>query len=336
MDLVKKRVMFQHNTLSKRMLKHTAMGYNIYIYVLTKINPMVVDEYVQIDCKDFLKFLNTKKRFSKKEIYNAAYEIAGRNYITIFNKDGKPVILSLFTIIEPDEESGIITVKLSNEPMLRQYLFYSKNFTVFNPDIIMSFNSKYSKLLYENLKSEFGSIRNRNRQILDIDVIYDIDVFKRWMDIDNVKRYSRASMIISDIITNSVSEMNALSDLDVSFAPVKVGKVIKQFRFVVKLKELADTEEQMHLLEQKRLDLEYQVNLNEYLNNEVKNPNHAYLKEFIDYAFSKGLKNMLELVNYKCLSLNSLINSNNVFKGLYKTFIEDNKLPDNLIKKELT
>jgi len=334
MQLVKKREMFQHNTLSKRMLKHTAMGYNIYIYVLTKINPMIIDDYVQIDCKDFLTFLNTKKKFSKKEIYNAAYEIAEKNYITVFNNDGKPVILSLFSIIEPDEESGIITVKISNEPRLRQYIFYSKNFTVFNPDIIMSFESKYSRLLYENLKSEFGSARSLNKNLMDVDVIYDVDVFKKWMNIDGVKRYDRASKVASELIINSVNEINALSDLDVVFAPVKFGKAIKQFRFVVKQKEVAETEEQRLLLEQKRLQLDYEVDLNAYVDGELKNPNPVYLKEFVDYLFSIGLKSLLESVNYKSLGLNSLLEKNG-FKGMYKTFIKDNKLPEYLLCKQL-
>jgi len=133
--------------------------------------------------------------------------------------DGSETTLAWINRVHIEKHSGIVQLKL--DEMLKPYLLeLQENFTQYELLNILTMQSQYSIRLYELLKSyEYRKI-----------ISFEIDELKHMLFAENYQLHNDFKKRVIDI---AIREINALTDISVTYEFIKVGRKFSQISFTI-------------------------------------------------------------------------------------------------------
>lgn len=130
--------------------------------------------------------------------------------------------------VRTNKQSGIAHIKVDED--LVPFLFdLQEKFTQYGLYNILGMKSAFSVRLYELLKSYLISNTAFHT--------FDLDELKRLLMVENVKSYQDFSLFRAKVLEIAEREINELTDINVSFDPIKKGRKVVQVRFRISKKE---------------------------------------------------------------------------------------------------
>lgn len=140
--------------------------------------------------------------------------------------NGDDVLMRFISKVRSNKHSGKAFVRIDEDMV--PYLFdLGQNFTAYQLRNILGMKSAYSIRIYELMKSyEFRS-----------KIEIDLQELKRLLDVENVKSYAVYNDFRRKVLDIAVREINDLSDINISYEPVRKGKKFVAVLFRIKKKE---------------------------------------------------------------------------------------------------
>lgn len=130
--------------------------------------------------------------------------------------------------VRTNKQSGIAHIKVDED--LVPFLFdLQEKFTQYGLYNILGMKSAFSVRLYELLKSYLISNTAFHT--------FDLDELKRLLMVENVKSYNEFAPFRQKVLEIAEREINELTDINVSFDPIKKGRKVAQIRFRISKKE---------------------------------------------------------------------------------------------------
>ena len=221
--------------------KLTAMEANIAYFLMSRVKP---------HDKDFMKVTFSVSEFCRV-CGIAQFNDSGENYAGVKNalksladksawveiRDGKRRGQRLIRWVDTYEiwdGKGTITATLSQS--IKPYLLeLTEHFTQSELRNFLAMKSMYSKRLYELLRSYIHSKpESASRYISEEFEILDL---KKLLNAENYGRYADFRVKVLEIAKR---EINAVSDMEMDFTPIKPGRITTHVKFTVKLKNPTD------------------------------------------------------------------------------------------------
>lgn len=204
----------------------TALQQKLFLFSVTELKKR--DDFERLLSFDMRDFFG-KGRLTTRDyeaVRNAASQLV-RTSISIKADNGKWAELALYSKIEGKTGSSIIHFKFNQE--LRPYLVNLRgNFTSYLYDNVVRFKSGYSVRIYELLIRHLGW-----QNVYEVSVEY----LKELLGITEVKTYKTFPKFREKVLDRAQEEINAYSDLKVSYETVKKGRTIRSIRFYILSKE---------------------------------------------------------------------------------------------------
>lgn len=192
----------------------------IILYLISKIKPdqMYFDEH-EFEIQEFCKICGID------HTNGGNYEYVKKTLKDLRDKslwvqEGKSeILLAWIDTVVITKDSG--TVKIAINDRMKPYLLQlQEQFTSYELYYILAMRSQYSVRLYELLKSyEYKK-----------GVIIAIEDFKRSM---MVEKYGRFPDLRRYVIEPAIKEINSVSDINVTWEPLKQGRKYNRLKFVV-------------------------------------------------------------------------------------------------------
>lgn len=226
----------------------TALEQNIVYFAMSKIGP---------NDKDFMRIHFTVAEFCHvcgiyyednpggreyKRIKSAIKSLADKSVWVKF-LDGSEVLVRWFDICRVKPNTGEISIifSLSVKPYLIGLIERAKSGGEGYTQILLltqlALQSKYSKRMYEVLKSYLYSKGTVAKLYLVNQVEYELSEFKKLM---NAECYDRFPDLRRKVLETAVREINEVSDIDVSYQVVTRSRKVVGVRFTFHHKEIND------------------------------------------------------------------------------------------------
>ena len=122
-----------------------------------------------------------------------------------------------------DGNTGTVILKLS-EQIAPYVLELNSWFTQYKLENILEFNSFYAIRLYELLKCEEGIAREYRYEF-----VFSIDYLREIFCCE--KKFVKNNDFTTKVIMTGVREINAKSDIEIDFEPIKSGRKINSLKF---------------------------------------------------------------------------------------------------------
>ena len=220
--------------------KLTAKEANVAYFLMSKVKPKD---------KDFMKISFTVKEFCQvcgddevnggnyKGVKSALKSLADKSaWVKMVTENGKVATtlvrwVDTYTIVDGD---GTITATLSQS--IKPYLLnLTEHFTQSELRNYIALKSIYSKRLYELLRSYVHSRPDySNRYVVKE---FEIMELKQLL---NAEKYGRFADFRINVLERAKREINAVSDMEMNFTPVKPGRITTHISFTIKLKDSID------------------------------------------------------------------------------------------------
>lgn len=203
----------------------TALQQKLFLFSVTELKRKEdFDKLLSFDMRDFFG----KQRLTTRD-YEAVRKAAAqlvRTSISIRDDKGKWVELSLYSKIEGQSGSSIVHFKFNQE--LQPYLVNLRgNFTSYLYDNVVHFKSGYSVRIYELLVRRLGW-----QNVYEVKV----DYLKEILGITETKTYQTFPKFRKKVLDKAQEEINAFSNLNISYETVKRGRGIHSIRFFIQAK----------------------------------------------------------------------------------------------------
>lgn len=142
--------------------------------------------------------------------------------------DGSESLVGWLAKVRTNKQSGIAHIKLDED--LVPYLFdLQERFTQYGIYNILGMKSAFSVRLYELLNSYLISNVTFHT--------FDLDKLKRLLMVEDVKSYENFKDFRRKVLEIAEREINELTDINVSFEPIKKGRKVVQIKFRISKKE---------------------------------------------------------------------------------------------------
>ena len=139
--------------------------------------------------------------------------------------DGSETPVSWLDRVTANKKKGIINIRLDDR--LIPYLFDLKQqFTQYQLYNVLGMKSAFSVRIYELMKSY--SFRHT--------ITFEIDELKKLLMVEDVKSYNRFPDFRRFVLEKAQAEINELTDIDISFEPIKTGRKVTSIRFTIEEK----------------------------------------------------------------------------------------------------
>lgn len=218
------------NALVEAGYRLTLTEMQVVLYGISLINP-IKNEFplrYRIDINKFAQLFNREHADIYHEIKNAVLKRFWERDFSYKNEKGKIVTNRWLTQIVHDDGSGFIELKFNEE--IQPYLHQLKtNFTTYYIDKISSFKSIYSVRFYEYAIMHLGQSKLSKCMFS-----MTIDEIKNRLELQD--RYHRFCDFKARVIEPAKKEINAFSDLDISYEVRKNGKTPYEISFTAKKK----------------------------------------------------------------------------------------------------
>lgn len=139
--------------------------------------------------------------------------------------DGSETTVSWLDRVTANKKKGIVDIRLDDR--LIPYLFDLKQqFTQYQLYNILGMKSAFSVRIYELMKSYSF------RHTIEI----DLDKLKKLLMVEDVKSYNRFADFRRFVLEKAQAEINELTDIDISFEPIKTGRKVTSIKFTIEEK----------------------------------------------------------------------------------------------------
>ena len=136
--------------------------------------------------------------------------------------DGSETPVSWLDRITANKKKGIVHIRIDDR--LAPYLFDLKQqFTQYQLYNILGMKSAFSVRIYELMKSYSF------RHTIEI----DLDELKRLLMVEDVKSYVNYKDFRVKVLEKAQSEINELTDIDMTFEPIKTGRKVTSIKFTI-------------------------------------------------------------------------------------------------------
>lgn len=141
--------------------------------------------------------------------------------------DGSETVVAWIDRVTTNKRSGLATVRIDDR--LAPYLFnLGQRFTQYQLKNILGMKSQFSVRFYEIAKSyEFKQ-----------DIIFDLADLKRQLMVDDVSSYRDYSLFRKKVLEPAEREINDLTDISISFQPIKQGRKVVKIQLKIQKKEM--------------------------------------------------------------------------------------------------
>jgi plasmid replication initiation protein len=229
--------------------KLTALEQNIIYFAISKIKPTD---------KDFMRLSFTVAEFCKvcgikaedghqggkeyRRIKKAVKAVSDKSAWTVY-PNGMEELVRWFDTFTIQPKTGEMSVVLSQsmKPYLIGLIERAKaggeGYTQATLLTYLALQSKYSKRLYEILKSYLYSSGNQEKLYKAVCMEYDLGELMPLLSADNYKRYQDLRRFVLD---TTMREINAISDIAVSYVPIKQGRKITGISFAFQHKQISE------------------------------------------------------------------------------------------------
>lgn len=192
------------------------------LFLISQIKPGQLEfEWQTFDVADFCRICDIESSSGKnyKDIKDSLKGLSDKSmWITL--EDGTENLSRWLQNVQVNQKSGKINVRF--DEFMRPYLLDLKEkFTQFNLIHTLAMKSKYSIQLYQLLKS----YENKNEGFTQ--VCFDLPRFKDLLGVE----YHRWVDIRRFVLDMAVKEINAVSDIEISYTPAKKGKAVASVLF---------------------------------------------------------------------------------------------------------
>ena len=226
-DIVKSNDIIRHSQYDLSMQEQ-----KIILYLMSKIQSSDDDFNIyEFTIADYCAFFEIKTKGSGamySSLKESVYSLYNKNVLIKLN-NGNEIALNWIEKPLIKKNSGKISLKISDD--LKPYLLNLKlPVTSYNLSSILAMKSQYSLRLYELLKSyEYQEKK-----------MFDIEELKKLLSAENYAVFADFKRRVLDI---ALREINALSDMSVTYGLIKESHKFVRIEFTMKLKE--DTKERL-------------------------------------------------------------------------------------------
>lgn len=223
-----KHLIVQHNDLIASKYDLNLSEMRLILEAVNHVEKEDIDfkEY-EIDVESFLKLVDSKNVSEYLRVKEFCKTILSKP-LEIPRGEGKYMYCNWFSNIEYDEKLRKITY--SFDPKLKPYLIELKEkFTKFDIRILLKFKSFYALRIYMLLKTETWKGNN-------VEYIVKVDEFRQMLKLED--KYILYGHFKSRVLDIAKRYINEVSDLDMTFSDVKVGRKVVAIKFNVKRKPL--------------------------------------------------------------------------------------------------
>lgn len=141
--------------------------------------------------------------------------------------DGSETVVAWLDRVTTDKRSGLATVRIDDR--LVPYLFdLGQRFTKYQLKNILGMKSQFSVRFYEIAKSyEFKE-----------SIVFDLEELKHLLMVDDVPSYQNFKDFRKKVLEPAEREINDLSDINISFQPIKRGRKVVKILLNIQKKEI--------------------------------------------------------------------------------------------------
>lgn len=201
----------------------TAQQQKIILYLISQIKPTDDDlKIYKFDMEDFARLCGIQCHGENYQNFKESLRtLADKSFwIETPNKD---LLIRWFERLEIDKYETTISLRLDDR--LKPYLLQLReNFTVYNLGSTLLMNSKHSIRLFEI----FMSYRSLGIVQFTIDELKDTLDCGSYTEYKDLRRY---------VIDKALKEINELTEITVSYQPIKKGRSVHALVFTIETKE---------------------------------------------------------------------------------------------------
>ena len=223
-----KTVVKANELIQKSRFNLSLQQQKIVLYLISQITPYDEDfKLYEFSIAEFCRVCGIDYTSGKNytDLKQAIKEIADKSlWITIEDEE------TLLRWIEKpylNKNSGTIKIRL-DEDMKPFLLQLKQNFTQYELLWTLHFRSKYTIRLYELIKSiHFHELESYTRE-------FGLDELRRML---GAEKYTTYQTFKSRVLLPAVNEINAYSDKNVEYEPIKSGKAVVRIAFTISTKD---------------------------------------------------------------------------------------------------
>lgn len=139
--------------------------------------------------------------------------------------DDSEILMRWLSYVKINKKSEMVHIEVDRT--IAPFLFnLQKKFTQYQLYNILAMKSAFSVRLYELLKS-YAFQKTKT---------FELDKLKHLMMVDKVKSYERFPDFRRYVLEQAQKEINALTDINVSYEPIKKGRKVIRITFTIKQK----------------------------------------------------------------------------------------------------
>lgn len=219
------KVVKSNDLIQKSRYELSLQEYKIVLYLISKIKPEDIDlEMHTFKILDFCKICGLELYNGKnyKNIKNTLRTLSDKSF-WIMLEDGSETLFRWIQTMNMNKKSGIIKIELGTG--IAPYLLQLKNrYTSYELLHTLAMKSQYSIRLYELLKSYEYQHKK----------VFNIDELKKTLAAENYELFGDFKRKVLDI---SMREINSLSDLNITYKPIKESRRYAEIEFTMKIKK---------------------------------------------------------------------------------------------------
>ena len=246
----REEIVAQGNDLIRHARFHlTALEQNIIYFCMSKVKPSDKDfmrQYFTVD--EFCRVCGistddgTPGGITYRRIKKAVKSVSDKSAWVEY-PDGAEELVRWFDTFKIQPKTGEMSVVLSQS--IKPYLIGlieraregGEGYTQANLITYLALHSKYGKRLYEILKSYLYTSGTMEK-IYRVQIIeYEIEELKTLLNADSYGRYQDLRRFVLEVAERDINEV---SDISISYTPVKTGRKITGVRFIYQHKQASE------------------------------------------------------------------------------------------------
>lgn len=230
--VVKGNELIQKNRFELKLTEQKTIAYICSMIKPIKFNDNANEISYQLDyefnIRDYCKIcgLNYDNGKNYADIKATLKRLSDRSMWVVFDDNpNEEVLCRWLSKVRFNKNSGIVNIRIDED--LAPYLFDLKQkFTQYPLQNILAMKSVFSVRIYELLKS-YAYQRSQT---------FNINELKQLLMVDTVKSYKDFSLFRERVLETAIYEINKLTDLIISYEPIKKGNKVVKINFTIEQK----------------------------------------------------------------------------------------------------
>ncbi len=202
----------------------TLQEQRLILYLISRIKPEDTDfSQFELSCQDFCKICGiTRAGINYEHIRQTIQKLADKSF-WIEDEEGDNKIQDLVRWIAEARVTQRGRIALQIHPKLKPFLLHLKRYyTSYLLEYVLPMKSRYSVALYELVRS-YANVRVYIFEIEELKRILGAETYTRWADLQR------------KVLEVAKREINSLSDLEISYKPIKSGRRYTDVEFAIRI-----------------------------------------------------------------------------------------------------